>query len=195
MRRGFKSWCERCSVEYRETLGIPLAGALDPRKLAALLRVHVLVPEELPALAPSSLKQLTETDVGSWSAVTISQSGRMLIILNSGHSIVRQKSSLAHELAHIILNHTTTQVQLSREGFLIRTTFDKEQEQEAEWLSGCLLVPREGLLQVCRRATQSPYTLAQHFAVSRDLINWRLRMTGVQNQVRRYTPLSHKKRM
>ena len=184
MRRGFKSWCERATAEYRRTLGVPLDAALDPRALAALLGVRVTTPAALPTLSSASRKQLVEIDAESWSAVTVSQGDAKLIVLNSGHSQARQASSLAHELAHIILNHTSDQVQLSREGFLLRTTFDKEQEQEADWFGGCLLVPREGLLRASWR-NRSAAALAAHFGVSENLITWRLRMTGVPRQLRR----------
>ena len=184
MRRGFKSWCERVAAEYRQTLGVPIDAALEPRALATLLGVRVTTPEELPALPAASRKQLVETDAGSWSAVTVSRGDAKLIVLNSGQSEARQASSLAHELAHIILNHVSDQVQLSREGLLLRTTFDKEQEQEADWFGGCLLVPREGLLRASWRI-RSTAALAVHFGVSEDLIKWRLRMTGVPRQLRR----------
>ena len=195
MRRGFKSWCERASAEYRRALGVPLAAALDPRSLAALLQVHVMTPDDLPTLSPASRRQLVEVDAGSWSAVTVSQGGIKLVVLNSGQSKVRQASSLAHELSHIILNHTSDQAQLSREGFLFRTTFDKAQEQEADWLGGCLLVPREGLLHMSRQL-ESPADLAEHFGVSKNLITWRLRMTGVLAQrarTRRYMSLGRRR--
>ena len=185
MRRGFKSWCERTSAEYRQTLGVPLDKPLDPRRLATLLKVRVKTPEALPGLPDSSRRQLTEVDSDSWSAVTVSNGGASLVVLNSGHSQARQTSSLTHELAHLILNHQSDQVELSQEGFLFRTAFDQEQEQEADWLGGCLLVPREGLLRMSFRTRSAP-ALADHFGTSVDLIVWRLRMTGVGKQVGRY---------
>ena len=184
MRRGFKSWCERAAAEYRQALGVATDAALDPRALAALLGVRVTTPEGLPTLSSASRKQLTKVDAESWSAVTVSQGEAKLVVLNSGHSRARRASSLAHELAHVILNHTSDRSQLSREGFLLRTAFDKEQEQEADWFAGCLLVPREGLLRASWRS-RSTAALAARFGVSEDLIKWRLRMTGVPRQLRR----------
>ena len=58
MRRGFKSWCERVAAEYREALGVPMAAALDPRALAEHLNVRVLMPENVPGVAPVNLRQL-----------------------------------------------------------------------------------------------------------------------------------------
>lgn len=186
MRRGFKSWCERAAAEYRRSLGVALGEPLDPRALAASLGVLVATPEELPMLPPSSRMQLTRAGVDHWSAVTVSQGGKTLVILNSGHSPTRQANSLAHELAHVILNHTAAQVQLSSEGFLFRTSFDSEQEAEADWLAGCLLAPRDDLLHACRRS-RSTETLAQHFGISEALTAWRLRMTGVEKQVKSWS--------
>ena len=183
MRRGFKSWCERTAAEYRRSLGIARGDALDLRALAASLGVRVATPEELPSLPPGSLSQLTRAGVDHWSAVTVSQGGKRLIILNSGHSPARRANSLGHELAHILLNHKSTQAQLSSEGFMFRSSFDAEQEAEADWLAGCLLAPREDLLCACQRI-RGTSELAAHFGVSEALMTWRLRMTGVQRQVK-----------
>ncbi|MXW10512.1 MAG: ImmA/IrrE family metallo-endopeptidase [Gammaproteobacteria bacterium] len=184
MRRGFKAWCERTSREYRVSLGVPLANPLDPGRVADLLGVRVTTPEAIPGVSQESVVQLTKIDRDSWSAVTISLNGKRLVILNSGQSVARQTSSLAHELAHIILNHTTDQAVLTDEGFLFRGNYDAVQEQEANWLASCLLVPRDGLLAAGRRNADQRY-LAMRFGVSREMIAWRLRMTGVSRQLKR----------
>jgi len=184
MRRGFKAWCERTSEDYRKALGLRLDEALDPYALAKYLSVRVERPESLPGLPQTALEQLTVTDAESWSAVTLSQDGIVLVILNSGQAPNRQVSSLCHELAHIILNHRPETAHMSQQGFLFRTTFDSEQEEEADWLAACLLVPSGGLIRAYRRS-QSPFLLAQHFGVSQRLITWRIRMTGAQKRLRR----------
>lgn len=188
MRRGFKAWSERTSREYRSSLGVALAHPLDPRRLADLLRVRVTTPEVIPGLSPQSVSQLTRVDRESWSAVTIAYQAKRLVVLNSGHSLPRQTSSLAHELAHIILNHTTDRAVLSDEGFLLRSNYDADQEEEADWLAGCLLVPRDGLLAAGRRTGDHRH-LAMRFGVSRDMIAWRLRVTGVSRQLKRESRL------
>lgn len=184
MRRGFKAWSERTSLEYRRTLGMSPADPLDPRRLANLLGVRITAPEAIPGLSREAVSQLTRVDREGWSAVTISHNGKRMVILNSGQSRARQTSSLAHELAHIVLNHTTDQTVLSDEGFLFRGSYDAVQEEEADWLAGCLLVPRDGLLAAGRRNADRRH-LVSRFGVSRDMIAWRLRMTGVSRQLRR----------
>ena len=182
MRRGFKAWCERTANGYRQTLGVAPCGPLNPRLLADHLGVRVATPEDITTLSDTARRQLVKVDPDSWSAVTIARDDVRLVILNSGHSEARQRSSLAHELAHLILNHATDRTQLSNEGLLFRGAFDREQEDEATWLGGCLLVPRDGLLQA-RLRTSDEHALAAKFAVSTDLIAWRLRMTGVLRQL------------
>lgn len=184
MRRGFKAWCERTAADYRGALGVPPTGPLDPRRLAAHLKVRVTTPNEIPTLSPSALRQLTETDPESWSAVTLVQGDARLVVLNSAHSDARQRSSLAHELAHLILNHSADRTLLPEAGLLFRRSFDREQEEEATWFAGCLLAPREGLVRASRR-DPSATALAARFEVSEALIGWRLKTTGVLLQIRR----------
>ena len=183
MRRGFKAWCERASGEYRQALGISPDAPLDAYALAASLGVRVATPDEITGLSEASITQLTVTESQSWSAVTISHRAVKLVILNAGQSRRRRTNSLCHEFAHTLLNHRSDDTQLSREGFLFRAVFNCEQEEEADWLAGCLLVPSEGLLRASWRL-RSPDLLANHFGVSLSLIDWRLRMTGVRKRAR-----------
>ena len=184
MRRGFKSWCENASSEYRSHLGLVLTGPFEPRDLARHLGVLVRTPNELSGLSRQSITQLTMVDPDSWSAVTVAAGGKNLVIINCAHARTRQRSSLAHELAHIILNHRPSTTSVSEEGFLFRDRYDTEQEEEADWLGGALLLPRGGLLSVYRR-TSSSEAIGQIFGVSIKLVDWRLRMTGILVQAKR----------
>ena len=184
MRRGFKTWCETTAEKYRTALGLKPVEPLDPKELAAHLGVIVWRPEDVPELSEKSLRRLTNHDSDSWSAVTIRHDDIKLTIVNSAHAQTRQRSSLSHELAHIILDHEPGRIDLSREGHLLLSSYEREQEDEAEWLSGTLLVPRAGLL-IAYRSTRDPRSLANHFGVSVVMLNWRLRMTGVATQAQR----------
>ena len=192
MRRGFKTWCETTAGNYRTALGLKPEDPLDPENLAAHLGIIVWRPEEVPGLAESSLQQLTNHDSDSWSAVTIRVGDTNLTIVNSAHAPTRQRSSLSHELAHLILDHEPGRIDLSPEGHLLLNSFEREQEEEADWLSGTLLVPRAGLV-IAYRSTQDPRKLANRFEVSVDMLNWRLRMTGVVTQAQRTHNWSRKR--
>ncbi len=191
MRRGFKTWCENAAADYRSALRLRPSDPLNPEELAAHLGVKVWRPKDVPGLSPDSLKQLTIHDRDSWSAVTLRVGDTNLIILNSAHALTRQRNSLAHELAHIILDHEPSRIDVSPEGHLLLSSFEQEQEEEANWFSATLLVPRAGL-QVVYRKTKNTQTLAEHFGVSLDLLNWRLRMTGVVTQARRASKWSRR---
>lgn len=184
MRRGFKTWCERTAEDHRRSVGLALDKPLDPEQLAEHLGVTVWRPEDVPGLSQASLSQLVERDSDNWSAVTLQVGPSRLTIVNSAHSPTRQRSSIAHELAHLILAHKPSRIDVSEDGYLVLSSFEGDEEKEADWLGGALLVPREGLRRQYRR-TQDHQRLAEHFSVSSQLLEWRLRMTGVAVQARR----------
>lgn len=184
MRRGFKAWCETTAIRYRANLGLKPQDPLDPKELAAHLGVVVWRPEEIPGLSESSLRRLIDHDSDSWSAVTIQHGDTNLTVINSAHAPTRQRSSLSHELAHIVLDHEPGRIDLSPAGHLLLNSYEREQEEEADWLSGTLLVPRQGLV-IAYRSNPDPRILADGFQVSVDMLKWRLRMTGVATQARR----------
>ena len=152
--------------------------------LAKHLGVIVRSPEDVPGLSDVSLRQLTSIDPEGWSAVTLKVLNTRLVIVNSAHTPARQRSSLAHEFAHLILEHEPGRIDVSKKGHLLLSSYEKEQEEEAEWLSGALLVPRAGLVRLFR-SSQDDHALAGRFGVSESLIQWRLRMTGILVQARR----------
>lgn len=193
MRRGFKASCEREAASHRRALGLRLDEALDPEKLAEHLGVSVWRPEDVPRLASENVRQLVEEDSDSWSAVTLRLGSSRLTIVNSAHAPVRQRSSVTHELAHLILGHRPSRIDVSEEGLLVLSSFEGEEEREADWLSAALLVPREGLVRTYRRQRDED-CLAQHFGVSVPLLKWRLRATGVAIQMKRAGAYVHRAR-
>ena len=184
MRRGFKTWCERTAEDHRRAIGFVVDKPLDPAQLAQHLGVTVWRPEDVPGLSPDSLAQLVERDSDNWSAVTLQIGPSRLTIVNSAHPPTRQRNSIAHELAHLILAHKPSRIDVSEDGHLVLSSFEGDEEKEADWLAGALLVPREGLRRQYRR-TQDHQRLAEHFNISLPLLEWRLRMTGVAVQARR----------
>ena len=184
MRRGFKSWCERCAQEQRALIGLDTYGPLEPKDLAQEMGVMVWRPDEIAGLPTKYLDQLLLKDPDNWSAVTIAVGEKVVSIINSSHPPTRGRNSLAHELAHLILEHKPGRVDLSDKGHLLLSSYPKEQEEEADWLAGTLLVPRDGLIRAHRKYNDVS-AIAGHFGVSADLINWRIRMTGVARQLGR----------
>jgi hypothetical protein len=87
-----------------------------------------------------------------------------------------------HELAHIILGHELASAMLTASGDFVPSTYNQDQEDEAAWLGGTLLLPGPALLWM-RRQRLSNDAAATHFGVSPDLLRWRIRMTGIDYQL------------
>jgi IrrE N-terminal-like domain len=189
LRRGFRTWCENAARGYRRELSLEPFAPLDPRLLALKLGVKIWTPHDVPGVPPAALRQLTKTDPSSWSAVTICVADKSLIIVNNQDSLERQNNSLAHELSHIVLGHKAAQVFVSSTGQMLLSEYDRVQEAEADCLSGTLLVPRDALLSLLIQGHDHAF-VAAHFAVTREVLQMRINLTGVGKQIasrRRYS--------
>ena len=182
--RGFKAWCERYSTDIRRTLGAGPEAPLDTRALAQQLGVRVWFPHDVPGLDSDTLAILLRNDgktPSCWSAVTIVLGKKIVVILNSSHSAARQASDLTHELAHRIRGHVAQEIDVTDEGVMLLKSYEKVLEDEADWLSGCLLLPREALLHI-RRQGLSDEEAASRYGVSLRMLSYRVARTGVARQ-------------
>lgn len=182
-KRGFKTWCENVAVLQRKALGLRPFDPLNPFHFAKHLGVEVWTADEVPGLDSESREVLLKKDPDSWSAVTLSINGRDLVILNSTQTGGRVASNLMHELSHIVIGQDPARVDVSEDGYLMLNTFDKTQEEEAQWLCGCLLLPRDALLFIRRRGKLFP-EVRTLYSVSKDMFIYRLRVTGVLKQAK-----------
>ena len=181
MERGFKTWCENTAIQFRKDLIIRSFDPLSPRLLANTLEIKVLNADEVPGLDAKHLNVLINDDKKSWSAVTIVAPNRSLIILNPAHQGGRVNSNLMHELAHIIIGHKAARIDPSENNFLNLDTYSKGQEDEADWLAGCLLLPRKALEHIMK--TRIPFEKVKNdYGVSKPMYDYRVRITGVNRQ-------------
>lgn len=184
-RRGFKTDSERRSLEFRERLSIQQDDFLPPRALADLLSVFVHDILEFPG--DTDLLCRSETN---WSALTLRNcAGQRLIVFNSRHSESRQHSDLMHELAHIICDHQEPVIQKEIPIPSILRNYDPLAEAEAEYLGGCLQIPRDGLVD-CFKMGMSAGEIAERFKASPEMVRYRISMTGVAFQASRWRPKS-----
>jgi tellurite resistance-related uncharacterized protein len=183
LERGFKSWAERTATSLRGDLGLGANDSLRPSALAAYLDVPLWTPRDIPGLPSSVLDQLLNKDPSGWSAITVLQGAVALIIYNPTHSPGRQASDIVHELAHLILGHEPARLIISHDASFVMRSYDQKHEDEANWLAWALLLPREGML-TCRRKRLSALEIAEKFGVSESLVNFRLRITGVDAHIK-----------
>ena len=83
---------------------------------------------------------------------------------------------------NIALGHELTSGSVTEEGHFIPVTYNEDQEAEADWLAGTLLLPRPSLLYI-RRARLTDEQAKEEFLVSQQMLDWRFRMTGVDYQI------------
>ena len=181
--RGFKSWAERTALTLRRELGLSALDRLDPLKLAAYLDIKVCTPRQIPGLPKDVIEQLLKEDPFGWSAVSLLVDGGGLLIYNPRKSEGRRASDITHELAHFILDHKPTTIVVSHELEIGIRSFDAKQEDEANWLAWCILLPRDAVFDSLRRRMSVTAIATQH-GVTEALVSFRMRITGVQYQLR-----------
>ena len=157
---------------------------MDPYELATKMGIVVRMVEEVPGLSPDCIHVLLREDADSWSAVTLASDGKHVIILNSSHAPTRLASDLVHEIAHILIGHKPARVDLTEDGSLMLSTYSRQQEDEANWLAGCLLLPRDALVIIRRQRLDLP-TAAKKYGTSMDMLKYRINVSGVDYQFKR----------
>lgn len=143
----------------------------------------MLQPDDLPDLPQEVRRRLLGAHSDCWSAITVSDGNCHLIVINSAHAKTRLNSSLAHEIAHIILGHEPSMMFMSPSSGMALRTYDEEQEEQANWLAGCLLLPREAIVTI-RRTGRSEEDACSDYCVSSAMLRFRLNVTGVESQLR-----------
>ena len=180
LRRGFKSEAERIANRVRSNLGSPAGSSVTPQRLAEFLGVEVRAGDDL--IDRNRFEELDGLQKDAFSACTLKPTkDRTVVVLNPLSSPGRQASDLAHELAHLLLNHELSSVE--KLGGSVFLTCDAVQEEEASWLSGCLLLPRELLLKEAWKSSSAD-EIARKYCVSREMASFRLRVTGVLTQTK-----------
>lgn len=181
MRRGFKTEAEAIALELRGEMDLGPHERIDCVELAAHLAIEVVpVTALIGAGATADDVNCMVSDEMGFSAMTVYRRTKCKIFYNPFHPATRTANSVAHEISHVVLEHEPGPV-LTAKG----TRFwNQTQEEEADWLAGAILVPREGALRVLASGG-SMTDGADHFGVSAQLFGWRANHTGVVAQLRR----------
>ena len=179
MRRGFKTEANEIAREIRSELGISELERLDPRHLAEHLEIPIVAMSELVRSRPA-IRHLIEVESNVFSAATVFDGPRRLIVHNDGHSEGRQNSNLCHELAHGLLLHPPTPA-LDDRGC---RHWNQLIEDEANWLCGVLLVSEAATLEVAKGAW-SKEKACDHLGVSQRMLQFRINSTGALIRVQR----------
>lgn len=181
MRRGFKAEAERLAARTLAQVGAQPDRPIDIRALTEQLGVKVISAADVVEL--SDLEELEALQPGAFSAATFHLPGdHVVAVFNPLNARGRTNSDIAHELAHILLNHEVRDVQkIAGHTFF---TCNPEQEEEANWLAGCLLLPRPLLVREAYAGANAD-SLAERYTVSPTMARFRLNTSGVLLQVQR----------
>jgi hypothetical protein len=181
VRRGFPAEANRLATIVRGELGLGVHDRFDPWALADQYGIPVIPISELisEGARASSVRRLTVIDGGCFSAGTVMVGTTRLIIFNPAHSKGRLANSLAHELAHLLLEHAPGPA-IGPGGCRV---WDQETEEEANLLAAVLLVPRDAAL-ACARVGLPHAVGAARFGVSPALMRWRTDQSGASRQAR-----------
>jgi IrrE N-terminal-like domain len=180
LKRGFKASAERDATRLRAEMGLRASAPLDPGQVAAHLGVKVVSADELVPLA--QLEDLERLQAFAFSAATFDIGERKFIVTNPLRSTGRRNSDMAHELAHILLNHELAEIR-EVAGVPFRTCRPDE-EEEATTFGGTLLLPRP-LLLAAAKAQSTPHDIADRYGVTVEMATYRFNATGVARQASR----------
>ena len=179
LRRGFKAEAERRARDIWTGMDLQPGDRMDAVALAEYLGCLVRAAD---ALVPrEKLEELAAIQDDAFFACTFRLPDRgHAIVFNPLMDETRRNSDLAHEVAHIVLEHRLSRLEhLDGVAFL---SCDQQQEEEAAWLSGCLLLPRFALVHDLTRRRR-PGNIAERRILSRQMVDYRIRVTGVERQL------------
>lgn len=177
--RGFKTHAEKEALRWRHELGTGPTAPVDLSALAARLAITIVSAETL--IDRARLVELETLQAFAFSAATFEIGDRTIIVTNPLRSPGRLTSDTAHELAHLLLDHTLTEVQ-DIAGVPFRTC-SPDQEEQATAFGGTLLLPRPLLLAAAHRGDPAE-TIADTHHVTVEMARYRYNTTGVAKQAR-----------
>ena len=179
LKRGFRAACERQALDLREQLGLEPSDPIELTRVAKTLGAEVVAADEL--VEREKLAELERLQAFAFSAVTFElDNGRRFIVFNPLHSHQRIVSDIAHELAHLLLQHELTEVR-EVSGIPFRTC-RTDQEEEATAFAAILLLPRPLLLRAAREG-MNPEEIAARFRVTAQMARYRYNTSGVARQI------------
>lgn len=178
--RGFKAEAERRAAALWLELGNTITEPLDVTAAAALLDAKIVMADEL--IPRTRLEQLEEVQPFAFSACTFEVNDRPIVVLNPLRAEGRQHADCAHELSHLLLRHQMRVPE--RIGGYVFFTGNADQEDEAGWMAGALLLPRQAVLRAAHIGMDAR-AIADHYRTTEEMARFRINATGAALQARR----------
>lgn len=166
---------------------------LDPFELAYFARLMVINFDEIAGLSEETREHLLGVGVNDWSGGTSSRplpNGWRLIILNPKHGRARNNATLMEEVCHVFLGHKANRLSIvaqNKQGKTIARDYNEADEEAAYAVGAAALVPYAGLRRHLKQGRTS-IEMARHFQVSRELIEYRLKVCRLWAEYRERHP-------
>lgn len=154
---------------------------LDPFELAHFARLMVINFDEIMGLSQETREHLLGVGVNDWSGGTSSRplpNGWRLVILNPKHGRARNNATLMEEVCHVFLGHKANRLSIvaqNKDGKTVARDYNEADEEAAYAVGASALVPYSGLRRLVERG-KSSIEMARHFQVSRELIEYRMKV-------------------
>ncbi|MCM3873860.1 MAG: ImmA/IrrE family metallo-endopeptidase [Pyrinomonadaceae bacterium] len=155
---------------------------LNPFDLARFANLFVVDIARIRDLSTQSRELLLGSASEEWSGGACSRpspDGRRIVVLNPNHGATRTNATLMEEICHVFLGHKPNRLAVIADegrGQTLARDYRKLDEEAAYAIGAAALVPFAAL----RRAVldgKPAADVARHFRVSRDLIEYRLKVT------------------
>ena len=155
---------------------------LNPFDLARLANLLVVDIDRIKGLRIKTRKHLLGSAAEEWSGGACSRplpDGRKIVILNPNHGHARTYATLMEEICHVFLGHTPNRLSVVAEDTRGKTSardYKKQDEEAAYAIGAAALVPFAALRRLVMEGKSSTQ-IARHFRVSRELVEYRLKVT------------------
>ncbi|MES3640168.1 ImmA/IrrE family metallo-endopeptidase [Mycobacterium intracellulare] len=178
MRRGFKTEAKHLALELRAEIGLDAHEPFDPYTFAAEYGISVV---QLSDLDGPARDHFLRANGSSLSGALIPVGTGVAILENDAQPLARRRTTMCHELAHVVLEH---QFGVSLSADERKCGLGGDQEDEADWLSGEMLIPYDGAFRLAR-ANATDQHAAHVFDVSLAVARWRMNHSGARKVVER----------
>jgi hypothetical protein len=175
LKYGMRKQIEDLADHYRGLLNLGSRDRLDPFCLCDELGVPYLALSKLD-ISAADRKALTGGSAGDFFACVVPISAtRRGIVFNDTAAPTKTASDIAHELAHIILDHELQPPALENG----ERSYSSKDEHEARELGMALLVPKFGC-KSCADEGLTDKSSAVQYGISPSLMAYRMRITNAR---------------
>ena len=170
------------ALGFRDFARVRNGAPLNPFRLAKFAGLLVVDFDQVKGLDSEAREHLLGPASEQWSGGACSlplPDGRRIVILNPNHGPARTNATLMEEISHVFLGHKPSRLKVVAEtenGQTVSREYRKGDEEQAYATGAAALVPFSALRKFVHDG-QTSQQIAQHFRVSRDLVEYRLKVT------------------